>query len=188
EDRAALAEIKAELAGAGYLKPDPPAGPRAKKPGKKPLKGRRPSGEGGAEPTSTPHRFLTTTGKEILVGRNNRQNDLLTLRLARPDDLWLHVKDIPGSHVILRLAPGEEAKPEEITEAALLAAWFSRGRQSSRVPVDYTTKNRVRKPSGARPGMVIYDHHHTVFVNPEPAQVERLKPASVRPSEPPSDG
>ncbi|HEY3314022.1 MAG TPA: NFACT RNA binding domain-containing protein, partial [Bacillota bacterium] len=124
EDRAALAEIKAELAGAGYLKPDPPAGPRAKKPGKKPAKGRRPSGEGGAEPASTPHRFLTTTGKEILVGRNNRQNDLLTLRLARPDDLWLHVKDIPGSHVILRLAPGEEAKPEEITEAALLAAWF----------------------------------------------------------------
>lgn len=168
EDEAALAEIRAELTSSGYLKPEPPAG-------------RRPSGKpaaarAGAPAASSPLRFMTSSGKEVLVGRNNRQNDLLTLKTARPDDLWLHVKEIPGSHVILRRDPSADFTEADIVEAAMLAAYHSRGRQSSRVPVDYTMRNHVRKPAGARPGMVIYDHHRTVYVTPEAAEVERLKP------------
>ena len=169
EDEAALTEIRAELTSAGYVKPEPTAR-RSAGPGKPAARST------GAPAASSPLRFVTSSGKEVLVGRNNRQNDLLTLKTARPDDLWLHVKDIPGSHVILRRDPAGDFTEADLVEAAKLAAYHSRGRQSSRVPVDYVTRNHVRKPSGARPGMVIYDHHRTVYVTPEAAEVERLKP------------
>ncbi|MHB8756435.1 MAG: Rqc2 family fibronectin-binding protein [Bacillota bacterium] len=181
EDEAALAEIRAELIAAGYVKPEPAARQFAGKGAAKPA-----SRSAGAPAASSPLRFVTSSGKEVLVGRNNRQNDLLTLKTARPDDLWLHVKDIPGSHVILRRDPAGDFTEDDLVEGPNQAAYHSRGRQSSRVPVDYAARSHVRKPSGARPGMVIYDHHRTVYVTPEAAEVERLKPKGPV-SPPPSD-
>ncbi|HLN62686.1 MAG TPA: NFACT RNA binding domain-containing protein, partial [Symbiobacteriaceae bacterium] len=99
---------------------------------------------------------------------NNRQNDYLTLKLAAPHDIWLHTKEIPGSHVILRVLPGQPVPERAIHEAAALAAWHSKGRESASVPVDYTLKKHVRKPSGAKPGMVIYDNQKTLWVTPDP--------------------
>ncbi len=104
-------------------------------------------------------------GWRALVGRNTRQNDYLTLRRARPDDIWLHVKDLPGAHVILQ-GPGGEPPGEVLERAASIAAYHSAARHSSNVPVDYTRARHVRKPRGARPGMVIYDHHRTINVAP----------------------
>ncbi len=186
EDEAALAAVRAELIAAGYVRPEPAAGHRAAgKAAGKPSA--RAAGAPAAPAASSPLRFVTSSGREVLVGRNNRQNDLLTLKTARPDDLWLHVKDIPGSHVILRRDPSGDFTETDIVEAAKLAAYHSRGRQSSRVPVDYAPRSHVRKPSGARPGMVIYDHHRTVYVTPEAAEVERLRPKGLV-NPPPSDG
>ena len=113
---------------------------------------------------SSPHSFTSSEGYQIWVGRNNVQNDELTLRFAKPDDLWLHAKNIPGSHVIVRV-PGPI--PEKtLVEAASLAAWFSKARNSSKVQIDYTRAKYVRKPSGAKPGMVVYVNYKTVIVEP----------------------
>jgi len=116
---------------------------------------------------SAPAEFVSKDGVRILVGRNNRQNDELTLKIASPGDIWLHVKDIPGSHVIIR-SHGMKTVPETtLTAAALLAAYYSKARESSHVPVDYTLKKHVRKPQGSKPGMVIYDSQTTVYVTPQ---------------------
>ena len=113
----------------------------------------------------SPLSFTSSDGCQIWVGRNNIQNDELTLKFANPDDLWLHAKNIPGSHVIVR-AP--EPVPEKtLLEAAVLAAWFSKARNSSKVQVDYTRAKYVRKPSGAKPGMVVYVNYKTIIVDPE---------------------
>lgn len=122
---------------------------------------------------SRPIRYNSSDGHPIWVGRNNRQNDQLTLRTAQPDDVWFHAKDIPGSHVILRtnMDPTQAA----IEDAAMIAAYYSQARESANVPVDYVVRKHVRKPAGAPPGYVIYDHHKTVFVTPTPELVERLK-------------
>lgn len=129
-----------------------------------------------ARTPSGPIRARSSDGWSILVGRNNEENDRLTLRVAAPDDLWLHVKDAAGAHVICRPPDGRPAEPPERTveEAALLAAYFSRARQGSNVAVDVTRRRHVRKPRGARPGMVVYDHHRTVFVTPDPDRVRAL--------------
>ncbi|HHV44630.1 MAG TPA: fibronectin/fibrinogen-binding protein [Firmicutes bacterium] len=107
----------------------------------------------------------------IHVGRNNRENDQLTLRLARPHDLWFHTKQIPGSHVVVRMERkvGDLADvPEQLVRcAAQIAAYFSKARHGQNVPVDYTFIKYVRKPSGARPGFVIYDHYRTIQVDPK---------------------
>ncbi|WP_054949959.1 Rqc2 family fibronectin-binding protein [Numidum massiliense] len=116
-------------------------------------------------------RFTSSEGIPIYVGRNNRQNDYLTNRLASSDDTWLHTKDIPGSHVVIR---GTNFGEATLMEAAQLAAFFSKGRASSQVPVDYTAVKHVRKPSGAKPGFVIYDHQKTVYVNPDEAMVRQM--------------
>jgi len=174
DDEAALEEIRSELLNSGYVQADPVAGGRTNgRPGRV---GSAAARDVGAPATSSPLPFMTSSGKEVLVGRNNRQNDLLTFKIARPDDLWLHVKDAPGSHVILRRDPAADFAEADIVEAAMLAAYHSRSRHSSRVPVDYTTRSHVRKPPGARPGMVIYDHQRTVYVTPETTEVERLRP------------
>ena len=110
----------------------------------------------------------------MLAGRNNRQNDKLTLKDADRRDLWLHTQKIHGSHVILRCA-GRTPSEEDIAEAAMVAAWFSQARESGNVPVDYTEVRNVKKPAGARPGMVIYTTCRTVNVTPEEAAVERLR-------------
>ncbi len=110
--------------------------------------------------------FETSDGFKVLVGRNNRQNDLLTLKTANKNDLWFHTKDIPGSHTVI-IAEGREVSDEAILEAAQIAAYFSKAKDSSQVPVDYTRIRRVNKPQGAKPGKVIYTEQKTVYVTPK---------------------
>ncbi|MDR2519986.1 MAG: NFACT family protein [Eubacteriaceae bacterium] len=114
-----------------------------------------------------PIRYEGSYGHMILVGRNDRQNDRLTLREAAKDDIWLHTKAIAGSHVILR-CEGREPSEEAVAEAAAIAAWHSSARSSSNVPVDYTKARYVKKPSGAPAGKVIYANQKTLYVDPVP--------------------
>lgn len=153
-----LEEIRRELQAEGYIgeKKD-----RRQKQGKAAPKA-------GEDKPAPPLAIRSTDGLEIWVGRNNRQNDYLTLKLAAPHDIWLHTKEIPGSHVILRVPPGQGVPERAVHEAAALAAWYSKGRESASVPVDYTLRKHVRKPSGAKPGMVIYDNQKTLWVTPDP--------------------
>lgn len=110
-------------------------------------------------------KYMSSGGNLIMVGKNNKQNDHLTLRLADNEDLWFHTKNIPGSHVVLKCA-GKKVLDEEILEAATLAAYYSKAKMSANVPVDYTIKKHVKKPSGAKPGMVIYETNKTAYVTP----------------------
>lgn len=119
---------------------------------------------------SEPLRFLSSDGTLILVGKNNVQNDQLTLKLSSPNDVWLHTKNIPGSHVIIR-ATLEDVSTETLYEAAMLAAFYSKSRASAQVPVDYAPRRNVKKPNGARPGMVIYDDYGTLYVTPEESKL-----------------
>ena len=114
---------------------------------------------------ASPRQYETTDGFVVLVGRNNRENDVLTLEMASRGDYWLHTKDIPGSHVILR-AGGRDVTDTAILEAAGLAALYSKAKGSENVPVDYVPVRYVKKPSGARPGKVIFTHNKTVYVDP----------------------
>lgn len=124
---------------------------------------------------STPRRYISSDGLEILVGRNNHQNDLLTLKQSDRNDLWLHTKNIPGSHVIVRLNNKinsiNDVPDKTIEEAAALAAYFSKARLSNKVPVDYTFRLNVKKPGGAKPGMVIYDNYWTIMADPQDQSV-----------------
>ena len=149
-----LAEIRAELAEQGYL--------REQKGAKK------------QNQTRGPMEFRSTDGFRILVGRNNRENDVLTLKQAKKSDLWFHTKNIPGSHVVLFL-DGKKATKQAIVEAATLAACFSRGRDSSNVAVDFTEVRFVSKPQGAKPGMMIYVSNKTVFAVPDKKVAEGLR-------------
>lgn len=137
--------------------------------------GRRTAGEVQQQRGEAPLTLRSSDGLEIWVGRNNRQNDYLTLKLAAPQDLWFHTKEIPGAHVILRVPPGQPAPETSIHEAAALAAYHSKARLSSSVPVDYTARKHVRKPNGARPGMVIYDNQKTLWVTPDPEVIPILR-------------
>ena len=134
---------------------------------KRPKDGRK----GQKLPPSKPMCFVSSDGIEIYVGKNNRQNDALTLKFAGPKDTWLHTKDIPGSHVIIR---AENPPKTTLYQGALLAAYYSRGRGSENVPVDYTERRFVRKPSGAKPGMVIYTTNKTAYVTPDPIEVKAI--------------
>ncbi len=143
-----LQEIRAELQEQGYVR----ARRGAKK--QKPVS------------VSAPLEFTTSDGFTVLVGRNNRQNDRLTMKQAARDDIWFRTKNIPGSHTIL-VTQGRQPTPQAMEEAAVLAAAHSRARDSSQVPVDFTRVRNVSKPQGAKPGMVIYVKYKTVFVNPD---------------------
>lgn len=112
-------------------------------------------------------RFRSASNRDIWVGRNNRQNDWLTFRAATANDWWLHAQEIPGSHALLRLEPGDVADDEDFQLAADLAAHFSRGRHSDRVPVVCTRPKHVRKPKGAPPGMAIYVNERVIWAQPE---------------------
>lgn len=116
--------------------------------------------------------YLSSDGTELIVGKNNKQNDYLTNKLAARDEIWLHTKDIPGSHVVIR---SKDPSERTIHEAANLAAYFSKARNSSSVPVDFTKVRYVKKPNGAKPGFVIYDNQQTVYVTPEEEMVLKLK-------------
>ena len=146
ETVAELAEIREELALSGYLRQN---GQKRKK-----------------EPTPVFREYRSAEGYQILVGKNNRQNDMLTTALAAKSDLWFHVKNIPGSHVIVRCA-GQPVSDETLQFAARLAAQNSKAANSSNVPVDYTSVKFVKKPAGAKPGMVIYTTNQTLYVTPE---------------------
>ncbi len=126
-------------------------------------------------PQSQPYRFRSSDGIEILVGKNAAQNDRLT-GSAKPDEMWLHAKDMPGSHVIIR-SEGDIPR-DTLMQAAILAAWYSKGQRSSMVPIDYTRKKYVKKPSGAAPGKVIYTHHKTAYITAEEDDVRRIPPIS----------
>ena len=140
-----LAEIRAELAQTGYIRSS-----KNKSKEQKPL---------------PPLEFMTTDGFKVLVGRNNRQNDTLTLKTASKNDIWLHTKDIPGSHTIL-ITDGREPTETAIMQAAMIAAYHSKAKDGSQVPVDYTRIRNVSKPQGAKPGMVIFVKNRTVYVKP----------------------
>lgn len=121
-----------------------------------------------------PLEFISSDGYTILVGRNNKQNDKLSMKMAGKMDLWLHTQNITGSHVII-LTNGEMPPGRTIEEAAIIAAYHSKARNSSQVPVDYTFARYVKKPNGAKPGMVIFTNNKTVYIKPDEKVVERLK-------------
>lgn len=152
-----LAEIRTELAESGFLRRQV-----QKKGSQKPKKAK-------------PLRYLSSDGYEILVGKSNLQNDELTLRIADPTDLWLHTKEIPGSHVIIRTNGKSEVPESTLEEAANLAAFYSKAKHSSMVPVDYTQRKNVKKPNGAKPGMVIYLTNRTIYITPDEDRVNQLK-------------
>ncbi|NLG85781.1 MAG: fibronectin/fibrinogen-binding protein [Firmicutes bacterium] len=158
EDLDDLEEIKAELEKEGYIKKDTSFRQHPKK----------------TPPDNQPLSFVVD-GYTIFVGRNNRQNDRLTLRLAQDNDIWLHTQNIPGSHVIIRCLDGQLPPEPVLFAAAHLAAYYSRARNSSHVPVDYTRRRYVKKPAGARPGFVIYDHQRTIYVTPDLEMIKALK-------------
>lgn len=118
---------------------------------------------------SKPRKFISSTGFTILVGRNNVQNDQLTVKLSRKDDLWLHTKGIHSSHVLVQ-SGGKEIDDETILEAAALCAYYSKGKNAPKVEVDYCPVSHVRKPNGARPGMVVYDNYYSVLVAPKKSE------------------
>ena len=119
-------------------------------------------------------RFRSSDGLEIFCGKHNVGNDYLLRHLAKDNDLWFHSQGVPGSHVVLRIGRGEP-KQGSILEAATIAAYYSRGRGSTRLPVDYTPVKNVRRPKGAKPGMVTIFHQKTVLVKPDKEKVERMK-------------
>jgi len=146
-DEADIAEIRAELATQGFAKRSTVSKNKKVAQAAKPL------------------RYVSSDGFDIYIGKNNTQNDNLTLRMANNNDMWMHTKDIPGSHVIV-ITGGKELPERTILEAANLAAYHSKAKNSTQVPVDYVAKRHVRKPNGAKPGFVIYDSHKTVYVTP----------------------
>ncbi len=145
----ALAEIRHELIQGNYIKDKASGKKKAPTPQQQP-------------PRST----VSQDGFAILIGRNNRQNDKLTLKMATKEDIWLHTQKIPGSHVIIQ-AEGKPIPDSTITEAAAYAAWYSKAQSSPKVPVDYTFADQVKKPNGAKPGMVIYFNQKTLYVTPK---------------------
>lgn len=147
-------DIRAELSEGGYLRSH----------GKK---------QGGFQRASRPREFRSTNGLRILVGRNNRQNDKLTGKDADKRDIWLHTQKIHGSHVIL-CTNGNEPDEQSLVEAASLAAYYSQGRESGKVAVDYTPVKYVKKPAGSRPGMVVYTTYQTVMAQPDGELAKQL--------------
>ena len=121
-----------------------------------------------------PMEFVSSDGYPIRVGRNNRQNDELTLKQSAKGDLWLHVQKLHGSHVVIECG-GVRPPDQTVTEAAMLAAWYSQARESQNVPVDVTPVKQIKKPAGGKPGMVIYHVYHTVYVTPDSDLAERLR-------------
>ncbi|SDT42496.1 Predicted component of the ribosome quality control (RQC) complex, YloA/Tae2 family, contains fibronectin-binding (FbpA) and DUF814 domains [Paenibacillaceae bacterium GAS479] len=152
-------EIREELVAGGYLRAREKRGAKRKKPTKPLLLC-----------------YTSSEGIQIFVGKNNTQNEYLTNKLAAQGDTWLHTKDIPGSHVVIR---SQEFGDSTLEEAAMLAAHYSQARSSSMVPVDYTLIRHVHKPSGAKPGFVIYDHQKTLFITPDENRLKAL-PSEIK--------
>ncbi len=157
ESAADIAIIEQELAEGGWLK-----------------KHKNKKGKAQAVKELPPHTFCSPDGFTVLAGRNNRQNDKLTLKLAEKTDIWFHTKNIPGSHVIVK-AENKQVPDTTLTFAAVVAATLSGGSHSVGVAVDYCPVKRVKKPAGSPPGMVIYETYNTAFVNPDKELLEKYK-------------
>lgn len=157
KDDADLSEIRTELAESGFIRRQV-----QKKGAQKPKK-------------SKPLHYVSSDGYDIFVGKSNLQNDELTLRMAEPTDIWMHTKDIPGSHVIIRTNGQSELPEATMEEAANLAAFYSKAKNSSMVPVDYTQRKNIKKPNGAKPGMVIYLTNRTIYITPDENRVNQMK-------------
>ena len=153
EDLQALAEIKEELIQQEYIIAE------------------RQESDRQIDRDSQPYRLTAPSGVQIWIGRNNRQNDILTFRTAVDYDLWFHTQEIPGSHVLLRLDPGAVASEQDLQFTADIAAYYSQARESEQVPVIYTEPKHVYKPKGAKPGMVIYKHETVIWGRPQVAKV-----------------
>ena len=153
-----LNELKSELISQGFMK------------NKNTVKNR-----GQKIKKTKPMHFVSSDGYDIMVGRNNTQNDELTLKTARNNDIWLHTKNIPGSHVIIFTKGTGTAPDNTLLEAANLSAFYSKAKNGANVPVDYTLKKYVKKPSGAKPGMVIYETNSTVYITPNEDKVNSME-------------
>lgn len=161
ENERDLSEIRAELEDGGYIRPAD----------------RRKNGKSGKQMKQAPAKppvFVSSDGFPVYVGKNNRQNDQLSLKTAQKNDIWLHAQKIHGAHVIIACA-GAEVPDRTITEAAMLAAYYSEAREGQNVPVDVTPVRFLKKPNGAKPGMVVYDRYRTVIVTPNAALPEQLR-------------
>ena len=154
-DQNTLLEIREEMAGQGYVK---------RNAGKNQRKGKI---------VSEPYRFRSSDGFEILVGKNNLQNDRLTMRIAENADIFMHAKKMPGSHVIIRTG-GKEVPDRTYEEAGALAAYFSSGRDAEKVEIDYVRKKEVKKPAGAKPGYVVYYTNYSLIASPDISGIERI--------------
>lgn len=155
-DEKSLAEIKEELVFGGYVSEKNTNSKKKKVVISKPLE------------------FVSSDGFLIMCGRNNRQNEELTLKIASKNDLWLHVRNVAGSHTVIRSA-GEQIPDKTLEEAAIIAAYYSKKSKDTKVDVDYTQVRYVKKPSGAKPGMVIYDNFKGITVEPSKSVIENLK-------------
>lgn len=148
--------LRDELAGEGYIV-------------------KKGSGKRKAQATKQkPMHFVSSEGFDIYVGKNNIQNDTLTLKFANSSDLWFHTKNFPGSHTVIKFQIDKNAGERTIFEAATIAATYSSAKNSANVPVDYTQIKNVKKPNGAKPGMVIYDRYNTLYVTPDEKLCEAL--------------
>jgi len=150
-----ITEIREELAEGKYLRAKQHGGQKKQK-----------------KQAPTLETYESSAGETILVGKNNKQNEYLTMKLAARDHIWLHTKDIPGSHVVIQSSDPDE---QTILEAAQIAAYYSKAKNSASVPVDYTKIRHVKKPNGAKPGFVTYDSQQTVFVTPDEDLIIKLK-------------
>ncbi len=153
-DEASLEEVRREMIDGGYIREKEKRGKKGEKP---------------PQPLS----FKTSSGYTVLAGKNNRQNDYITFNAAVRRDTWFHARQLPGSHVVLKEAPFPPP-PEDVEEAAFLAAYFSKGRDSSAVAVDYTEIRHVRRRPGGKPGFVFYENYETITVNPQDERLRRL--------------
>ncbi|WP_080146495.1 NFACT RNA binding domain-containing protein [Marinilactibacillus piezotolerans] len=149
-----IEEIRDELQNGGYIRK------------------KRKQHKGKKRPASKPDQYVSSDGTLILVGKNNTQNDELTMKTANKSDWWLHTKDIPGSHVIIR---SDDPSEKTLEEAAMIAAYFSKYRQSAQVPVDAVQVKHIKKPNGAKPGFVIYEGQTTYYVTPTQDLVQKLR-------------
>lgn len=158
ETKEDIVGLRSELIDMGYLK---------KRKGISPKKGNK---------KTLPYlHFKTTSGHDVYVGKNNYQNDELTMKFASSNDMWLHIKDGPGSHVIIKSIQGETFLEETLLEAAQLAAFYSSGKHSSKVPIDYTLKKNVKKVPNSKPGMVIYTQFKTFYITPDESFIKTLQ-------------
>ena len=157
EDLSVISEIRDELESLGYIK------------------ARSAKSKKQAKPAVTkPAEFISSDGFTIYVGKNNRQNDYLTLKMSSSKDIWFHTKGFPGSHTIVSCS-GKDVPDTTLEEAASLAAYYSKARGSAQIAVDYCPVKNIKKPSGAKPGMVIYENYNTAYVTPDEDKIKNMK-------------